>query len=321
MMTRRQFLLAGALSALFAPLVQAQARAPRIGIMSGLPLDRSAYGGPLVRSLADLGYRDGVGAILEYRSADGLTDRYPKQARELVDLKCDLIFAVGSEFPVRALMKLGTPVPTVFWAGDYDPLEKGIVKSLARPEGNVTGVYAPQGTLVAKRLDLLREVRPGARRFLVLADAWSRDHVPDARKAAVVAGVELTVVEFSKEPYDLAQAFATGQQAGAEGIIVLNSPVFRTHFGEILALGTKHRLPSAGSGGYPGILLGYHADLGKGAARVAALGARILKGVKPADIPVEQQNEFQFVVNLKTARALGLKVPQSLMLRATRVIE
>jgi putative ABC transport system substrate-binding protein len=129
------------------------------------------------------------------------------------------------------------------------------------------------------------------------------------------------VVEFDKQPYDLAQAFATGQKAGAGGIVLLNSPVFRARINEILALATKYRLPSAGSGGYPGVLLAYHADLGKGAARVAALGARILGGAKPADIPVEQQGEFQLVVNLKTARALGLKMPQSLMLRATRVIE
>ena len=318
MRRRCLLLLAGAL---LAPLAGAQARTPRIGILSALPLDRSAYGGPLVKSLAALGYRDGAGAILEYRSVDGLPDRYPKQARELVDLKCDVIFPIGNELPVRALLKLGTPVPVVFWAGDYDPLEKGIVKSLARPEGNMTGVYAPQGMLVAKRVDLLREARPEARRFLVLADPWSRDNVADARKAAAVAGVQLTVIEFSKQPYNFAQAFASGQQEGAEGLILLNSPVFRTHIDEILAFAAQRRLPSAGSGGYPGILLAYYADLGKGAARVAALGARILKGAKPADIPVEQTSEFQLVVNLKTAKTLGLKVPQSLTLRATRVIE
>jgi len=320
MTTRRQVVLVGALGALGALSAFAQGRVPRIGVLSGRPLAESFYARPLVKELAELGYRDGAGAILEYRSTDGFADRYPKHARELVDLKCDVIFAVGSEHPVRAMMKLGTPVPTVFWAGDYDPVERGIVRNLGRPEGNITGVYAPQSLLVAKRLELLREALPGARRFLLLADAWSKDHVPGARKAAASAGLELTVVEFSAQPYDLAKAFATGRQAGVEGIVLLNSPVFASRLQELSGFIATHRLPSV-AGAYSGVLLGYHADIGRGAARAAAIGVRILKGAKPADIPVEQPDEFQLVVNLKTARTLGIKIPQSVLTRATRVIE
>jgi len=320
MTTRRQIVLATALCALSTRSALAQPRPARIGVMSGNPLAKSIYGSALVRGLAEAGYRDGAGAILEYRSTDGFADRFAKQARELVDLKCDVIFTLGSDLPVRALMNLGAPVPTVFWAGDFDPVEKGIVKNLRRPEGNVTGVYAPQGTLVAKRLELLRESLPAARRFLVLADVWSKEHVGAARKAAEIAGVQLTVVEFSKQPYDFGAAFATGQQAGAEGVVLLNSPVFSANLGQLSALMTKHRLPSVGAS-LPGILLAYHADLRKGAERVAAMGVRILKGTKPSDIPVEQQAEFQFVVNLKTAKTLGVQIPQSVMARATRVIE
>jgi len=153
MTTRRQVVLVGALGALGALSAFAQGRVPRIGVLSGRPLAESFYARPLVKELAELGYRDGAGAILEYRSTDGFADRYPKHARELVDLKCDVIFAVGSEHPVRAMMKLGTPVPTVFWAGDYDPVERGIVRNLGRPEGNITGVYAPQSLLVANPIN------------------------------------------------------------------------------------------------------------------------------------------------------------------------
>jgi len=320
MASRRHFLVAAVLGAIDIPFAAAQSRTPRIGIMSALPLAKSIYGGAFVRGLADAGYRDGTSAILEYRSSDGFPDRYPRQARELVDLKCDIIFTLGSDLPVRALIDLGTPVPTVFWAGDYDPIEKGIIKSLRRPEGNITGLYAPQGALVAKRLELLKETLPGARRFLLLTDVWSKGHVAAARKAAEVTRVHLTVVEFAKQPYDFTAAFATARQAGVEGIVLLNSPVFSANIDQLSDLMAKHRLASVGPG-LRGILLSYYTDLQKSAARVAAMGEQILKGARPSDIPVEQYGEFQFVVNLKIAKALGVKVPQSVMVRATRVIE
>jgi putative ABC transport system substrate-binding protein len=289
-------------------------------MLSGRPLAESIYARPIVRRLAELGYRDGAGTILEYRSTDGFIDRYPAQARELIDLKCDVIIAIGAWQPARALRDLRSPVPTVFFAGDYDPVEKGIVSSLSRPDGNMTGVYAPQALLAAKRLQILREVLPAARHFLVLADAFSRDHLDAVRKAGEAVGVDITVVEFLNQPYDFAGAFETGRQAGVEGVLLLNSPVFASHLKELSALIAKHRLPAVGAG-YPGIMIGYHGDLQKGPARAAEIAVRILKGAKPADIPVEQIDEFVLVINAKTARALGVKIPESVLARATRIIE
>jgi putative ABC transport system substrate-binding protein len=323
MTIRRQILLAGALGALGmlgASRVRAQPRPVRIGVLSARPLAESVYAAPLVRRLAELGYRDGGGAILEYRSTDGFIDRYADQARELINLECDIIFTIGAEEPVRALMQLRSLVPTVFFAGDYDPLERGIVTSLSRPGGNMTGVYAPQGVLVAKRVQLLREVLPRARQFLAFADGFSRNHLGAARKAAAATGVQLTIVEFSKPPYDFAEAFETGRQAGTEGLLVLNSPVFASNAADLFALAAKHRLPSVG-GGYRGVLLAYYGDVDKIARRAAEMGARILKGAKPADIPVEQIDEFQLVINSKLARMLGLKIPESVMARATRILQ
>lgn len=319
MTTRRRFVIGGAMAAIVVSRAAAQTRPVRIGILSGRPLKTSAYGPPLVRALAALGYRDGAGAIVEYRSNDGFADRYAKQGRELIDLKCDVIFVFGSELAVRALMDLRSAVPTVFW-GEFDPVEKGIVSSFARPGGNVTGVWNSQRALVAKRVQILREIVPTARRFLVLADVWSKDHVAGAREAAAALGIELTVVEFPAQPYDFASAFKTGRQARVDGVVVLNSPVFMGNIAELLRLAMENRLPSAGTA-YPGILVSYYANLESAAGQVARVGARILKGAKPADIPVEQIGEFELAINGKTARALGLKIPESVLARATRIVQ
>jgi putative ABC transport system substrate-binding protein len=134
MTTRRQFLLASALGAIAPACAFAQARPAKIGILGPVALSRSVWAGPLVERLAELGYRDGAGMTLEYRSADGFADRYVKQARELIELKCDLIFAIGAELPARALQDARALMPVVFLAVDYDPVEKGIVASLRRPD-------------------------------------------------------------------------------------------------------------------------------------------------------------------------------------------
>ncbi len=324
MTTRRQFLLASALGAVAPACAIAQARPVRIGMLNNRPLAVSFYAGSIVRRLAELGYREGAGMILEFRSADGFADRFPKQARELIALKCDLIFAIGPEVAVRALRDARTSVPVVFLAIDYDPLEKRVVTSLSRPGGNITGVYVPQGALAAKRLEVMREVVPTARRFLVLADTFSNDQLDAVRKTAEAAGVQLTIVEFSNQPYDFAGAFETGRKAGVQGLIGLASGVFASNLATISALLEKYRLPSAGTSGAmagAGFLFSYGPDVPKTTRRVADLGARILKGAKPADIPVEQADEFELVINARTARVLGVKIPESVLARATKIVQ
>lgn len=323
MTSRRQFLLAGALGAMMPLGVFSQVRPVRIGILGPRSLAESFYSGPIVRSLAALGYREGAGMILEYRSTAGFAERYPQMARELVALKCDLIFAIGPEVAVRALRDASSSTPVVFLAIDFDPLESRIVKSLSRPEGNITGVYVPQGELAAKRLEIIREVLPAARRFLVLSDEFTRDQLVTLRRRADALGSKLIVVEFSKQPYDFAYAFDTARKEKADALIGLASGVFAANRATLGALLAEHRLPSAGTSAAMaegGFLLSYGPDNSKITRRVAELGARILKGAKPADIPVEQADEFVLVVNAKVAKALGVKIPDAVMARATRII-
>jgi len=323
-MKRRRFLLASAASAIAPACVLAQSRPVRIGLITPRPLAESIYTGPIVRRLAELGYREGGGMLLEYRATGGFADRYPKMARELIDLKCDLIFAVGPEVAVRVFRNARTSIPIVFLAVDFDPLETGIVKSLSRPEANITGLYIPQGELAAKRLEIMREVLPSARRFLVLSDESSRDQLATLRKRADASGMKLAVVEFSTQPYDFAGAFEAGRKEKAEALIGLASAVFAANLAKVSGLLAQYRLPSAGTSGPMadgGYLLSYGPDVSKITRRVAELGARILKGAKPADIPVEQADEFELVINSKTARALGLRIPESVRARATRIIQ
>jgi len=322
MTTRRQFLLASAVGATYSHVVVAQTRPAKVGMLLARPLNESLYARGIVQRLGELGYREKAGMVLEHRSADGIAERFPKLARELIDARCDVIFAVGPEQAARALQNAAAPV-VVFLAVDYDPLEKGIITSLSRPDRNTTGLYIPQGLLAAKRLEIMREILPGARRFLVLSDVFSKDLVPAVRSAAAAAGIQLTVIEFDRSPYDFVAAFEAARQAQVDGLIGIPSPVFATRGAEIGALLNQYRLPSGWSASVipAGFLFGYSEDTLKVSRRAAEVGAKILKGTKPSDIPVEQADEFVLVINATAARSLGVKVPESVLARATKIVQ
>src|SRR2546428_11417382 len=276
-----------------------------------------------MRRLAELGYSEGAGTILEARSADDDEERLPKLAHELIALKCDVIVAMGTDQTARALQNAGSTVPLVLLAIVYDPLDRGIVTSLRKPDRPNTGVYVPQRLLVAKRLEIMREVLPKARRFLAFADVWSRDQIDPLRRAAEAAHLELHVVEFSRSSYDLAAAFEAGRKKRVEAFIGLASPAVIGHEEAISALLLKHRLPGIGSTLHrteAGYLLGFTTNVTKTSGRVAEIVARILKGAKPEDIPVEQADEFELAINAKTARALNIKIPETVLARATRIV-
>jgi putative ABC transport system substrate-binding protein len=323
MITRRRFLLASAVGALAPPFAFAQARPVKIGMLAPRPLMESYFAPIVVQRLGELGYKDGAGAILEYRNTDGHRDRYARFARELIELKCDIVITIGQEAAVHAVHAAGARMPVIFLALEYDPLEAGVVKSLARPDGNTTGVYTSQAQLSAKRLQLLHEVLPAARRFLVFSDSGSMGQLSAVRKAAGTMAVQLTDIEFSKPPYDYAAAFEAGRKAKVDGYVGLSSAGFASGEKEIAAQLAKHRLPGIGStlrvtdSGY---LVSMTADPIRVSRRVGDMAARILKGARPADIPVEQADEFELVIFTKTARALGIKVPESLLARATRIV-
>jgi len=284
----------------------------------------SFYLPSILKRLGELGYVEGKTMVVEYRSAQGVAERLPALARELIQAKCDLIFALGPEQIVHAILEAKAGIPIVILAVDYDPVKVGIVSNLARPGGNVTGMFVSQPALAAKRLQLMREMVPKGKRFLVLADPFTKEQVEAIRQAAEQLRVEIIVETFVAPPYDLDSAFVKARAAGVDAVIPAASPVFADRRTRIAELAIKYRLPLAGSStpyAEAGYLFSYGVKPNKAFVRAGDIAASILKGAKPGDIGVEQTNEFELVVNLKTAKTLGIAIPPPIAVRADRAIE
>ena len=318
MITRRKLIIA--LGACAPQIAFGQTPSVRIGVLAAR--NPSIVFPQVLARLGELGYVEGKNLIVDYRSADGVAERFPQLARDLIRAKCDLIFAVGPLHAARALLDAKVDVPVVVLAVDYDPVKAGIVASLRRPGGNVTGISSLSSSLMPKRLELLREIVPKAKRILVLSDLFTIEQLESVRQAAVQLRVEIVVETFATLPYDLEAAFARGRKAGADALFVLSSPALtdrQTRIGELVR---QYRLPVAGVGSLmeeTGMLFRY--DAVKPYVRAGDMAVSILKGAKAGDIPMEQPKEFELVVNLKAAKALKISVPQSILLRANRVIE
>ena len=326
-MHRRAFFASAA--ALFAAPLAAEAQAAgklyRVGILSpgGVPDPSAATSPNLVPiALRELGYIDGQNLVVERRFAEGKIDRLPALARDLVQLRVDVIVAVSEA--IQAAKDATATIPIVMGFG-FNPVEQGFVTSLARPGGNITGVlYASEGQLVSKRLELITEAIPRAARIAVLStrEADSSDQLHAAQKAASALGIKLIVVEAQRADYD--RAFARMAAERADALFVVSSSILNRDRRLIIERAAQYRLPAmyewreqAEVGG----LMSYGSSLVGLSRRVAAYVDRILKGAKPADLPVEQPTKFELVINLKTAKALGLTIPPSLLLRADQVIE
>ena len=321
MVNRRQMLVASAFAAL-ASSVRAQSRTVRIGLLGPSAFNLSVYASGVVKGFSDLGYREGT-TKFEYRSSDGKPELYAKQARELVELKCDLYVAIGTEPSVKAIQQLKPMAPIVFLAIDYDPLERHIISALRRPDRNTTGIYVPQNALVAKRVEILREVFPKARRIGVFADKFSAEQLVAAQRAAEKARFEVTVMQFAAQPYDYQGALDAVRKAEVDALMTLASPLFARDRQQIGGALVRNRMPSIGSASVQaeaGFLLSFAASAAKVTRRVADIGVRLLKGAAAADIPVEQADEFELAVNANTAKALGVRIPESIMARATRIV-
>ena len=247
--------------------------------------------------------------------------RLPGLAEELVRLKVDAIVA-GTEASVRAAKKATGTIPIVMVMYDYDPVASGLIDSISRPGGNITGIFPRHSDLVGKRLELLKEAVPRLSRVAVFWDAYSRRQLDELEPAARSLGVQLQLIEL-RAPYDFEMAFKAVKQKKAGAVMFLFSPVFYVQRARIAALALKNGLPTVFQNHEyveDGGLLSY------GPSRVDTFGRapyfidRLLKGAKPADLPIEQPTKFKLVVNLKTAKALGIKVPESILLRADEVI-
>jgi putative ABC transport system substrate-binding protein len=271
--------------------------------------------------LGELGYTKGQNLVLTYRGpARG--ESIAEVARAIVRGPVDVLLVTGPEQPLKAAREATDKIPIVMVAINYDPVERGYVASLARPGGNVTGVFFRQLEVSAKQLQLLSTAIPPGGRVGVLWEPFASDQLRVVQEAGRSLGVELLPVEVPP-PYDYDRAFAMLRQARVGGIVVLGSPVFFRDRARIHALALRHRLPTIGSAAYAdaGSLLGYGPDLPHLFRRAAEYVDRILRGGQPGDIPVEQPSRFELIVNLKTAQAMGVTLPQALVLRADRVIE
>ena len=309
------------------PLVQAQqpAKVPRIGLLSPFsPSGTSPWHQAFRQGLRDLGWVEGKNISIEYRYAEGRNDRLPDLAADLVRLKVDIIVASVSTDALAA-QKATRAIPIVM-ASAGDPVSSGLVESLARPGGNITGLSQMAAELAGKRLELLKEMVPKLSRVAVLWNPQGRSSTQSWNELQLPArqlGVQLQSLPV-RSPNDFAKAFEDATRARAGALAIMPDPVFVTNLKRIADLAAKHRLASifhlrefADAGG----LVTYGIDRSDMFRRAATFVDKILKGAKPADLPVEQPTRFELVINMKTAKALGLTLPPSLLLRADQVIE
>jgi putative ABC transport system substrate-binding protein len=331
-MDRRRFLLtslAGALGAPLAAEAQQASGTPRIGYMSfnltaGDPRSRQAF----FQGLRDLGYVEGKNLVIEYRDAEGKPDRFPRLAAELAALKVSVILAAGGTLGAMAAKQATSTIPIVFGAVG-DPVSEGLVTSLARPGGNVTGLAVNSPELASKSLELLKQAVPGLTQVALLLKP---DAMPPAARnerlkiwdaAAQALGMRLQVVE-ARGPEEFDRAFSDMARARPGAVTVVSTPAFDNEPRRLVELAARHRLPAVytfkvyvDAGG----LMSYGPDISDLYRRAATYVDKILKGARPGDLPVEQPTKFELVINMKTAKALGLTIPPSLLARADQVID
>jgi putative ABC transport system substrate-binding protein len=323
---RRRFVAVFVASALAAPLVLfAQQRpVPRIGFLISETLSNEGSRIDAMRAgLRDRGYIEGKNIVIEMRTADGKYDRLPALAAELASLKVDVIVAFGTK-AVLAIKGVTTTIPVVDPVMG-DPVAYGLASTLARPGGNVTGSVQFSPQTGAKQLELLREIFPRITRVAVLvnpANAGTRVQLQTMRATADALKLELHVLEVGSAK-EFGQTFSAIAQARIEAVLISTDTLFRANFIELADLVAKQRLPSTGSKEFAaaGGLIGYGPDPVELYRRAAYFVDRILKGAKPGDLPIERATKLELVINLKTAKALGITIPQALLVRANEVIQ
>ena len=325
-MDRRAFLrtLAGGL--LTAPLaVNAQpAKVPRVGLFGLGSAESSPFFEALRQGLRERGWVEGQNIAFEDRTTVGHYSRLPDVAAELVRLRVDVIVTLGTT-PALAARKATGTIPIVTTTGS-DPVEMGLATSLARPGGNVTGLTSSGRELIGKRIELLKETLPGLSRIAVLWNPESRTQLGSLRNAEAAArslGLHVQPVEVHR-PEDLEKAFSSMAHKRPEALVLAPSNMFRAHRARIVELAARHRLPATFSDrGFveAGGLMSYGPDDEAIFRQLANYVDRILKGAKPGDLPIEQPTKFELVINMKTAKALGLTIPPSLLARADEVIQ
>ena len=303
-------------------------KVPRIGYLA--PTDPSCDLGraeAIRLALREFGYVEGQNIAFEYRYAGGKPDRYPELAAELVRLKVDIILVGGSDAQVRAAKNATKSIPIVMMGRGIDPVEAGLVDSLARPGGNVTGITNISGELGGKRLELLKEAVPKLARVAVLYAPVNPSSVLAVKEDLPVAAraLRLTIQPWEvRAANDFERVFAATGKQRPDGLYVLGGALMVANQKRIIGFALKSRLPSMyiiGEAVEAGGLMSYGADIADSYRRVAYFVDKILKGTKPSELPVEQPTKFEFVINLKTAKQIGLTIPPEVLARANRLIK
>jgi putative tryptophan/tyrosine transport system substrate-binding protein len=278
---------------------------------------------PVGRALEEVGYQDGRNIVIVYRMSDGNPDQYPELAAELVSLKVDVILT-GST-PATQAVKSATKTIPIVMAAVADPVGVGLVASLARPGGNITGLSMRMTDLSGKRLQLLKEVASGIQRVGVLWNPVNDSNRVSWRESKVVAqamGLQLQSIEVQSQS-DFARGFEALTRERVDAFTVLRDPVIMVHLQRILEFAAKVRLPAiyeASNFVFAGGLMSYSTNLSDLYRRAANYVDKILKGTKSADLPIEQPMKFEFIINLKTAKEIGLTIPPNVLARADKVI-
>jgi len=312
---------------ILAPVYLAQAQkaaaTPRIGVLY-LGAPPNANLDAFIQGLRELRYVEGKNILIEYRFAEGKAERLPELARELVLLKVDAIFTTGTP-AIFALKEATKTIPIVFFSTS-DPIGTGVVASLAHPGGNITGITTQASDLWPKRLELLKEIFPKLSRVAMVWNKGNAGMALEAKATQDVAGpLGITLQDRGvKEPNELEVVFAVMTKDRPDGFLALMDPVLNSYQKRILDFIAKNRLPAifenqawVEAGG----LISYGANYADAHRRAATLMDKILKGTKPADIPVEQPTKFELVINLKTAKQIGLTIPDSVLFRADKIIK
>ena len=324
--TRRAAIGAAGLGLLLPGLAaRSQQRPARLGWLVGGTNGRTAsFNAAFERRPKESGFVDGKNLTIDIAFAEGKAERLAPLARELVARKPDVLFTGGTEPYLRALSEATDSIPIVVCATDFDPQAKGYVVSLARPGKNITGVYPQQIETTGKRLELLRDLLPTARRISVFPDNGTEDQLAAAQQAAQVLKLDLHVVKLRGLPYDYAAAMNLARAARSEGLLVLMSPYFFVGRENLAAEARKQKMPSVfglrqfvEAGG----LASYGAPIDPLFERAADFVVKIIKGASPSTLPMEQPTRFDLALNFKTAKELGLKLPQSVLVRVTNPVE
>jgi putative ABC transport system substrate-binding protein len=331
MMTRRSLLVGlgvGSLSTALPAFAQQGGKSPRIGVLwhAGSAEEEKIPLGGLVEGFRNLGYVDGKNIVLEHRFPNEQPDRFVSLAAELVQLKVDVLIAV-TRLAAVAAQRATTTIPTVFIAVP-DPVGSKLIDSLARPGGNITGLTNMAVELVPKRMEVLKEAIPGLSRMALLVNTSfpgdARQYIEIAQTAARLLGVTLQPVEI-RTVADIERAFTLSTQNRLQGMCLTSNGLIYVEQRRLAQLAQGRNLPLIGytreMAQWTGMLMTYGASNVALFQRAAYFVDKILKGAKPADLPVEQPTKFELVINLKTAKALGLTIPQSLLLRGDEVIQ